>query len=97
LGSIFGYVYILKSLKNATFYIGSTNNLERRLDEHNRGLSKYTSLNRPFELVFSQEFENETVARQMEFKLKQLKNSKILEKIIVAGKFYLSDVGKINW
>jgi len=50
------YVYILKSLKNGRFYIGSTNNLERRLNEHNSGKSKYTSLTRPFVLIFKEEY-----------------------------------------
>ncbi|MBI2096105.1 MAG: GIY-YIG nuclease family protein, partial [Candidatus Taylorbacteria bacterium] len=29
------YVYVLRSLKNGRFYIGCTNNLERRIFEHN--------------------------------------------------------------
>ncbi|MGI5826770.1 MAG: GIY-YIG nuclease family protein, partial [Patescibacteria group bacterium] len=34
------FVYILKSEKNGRFYIGSTSNFERRLDEHLNGRSK---------------------------------------------------------
>ena len=35
------YVYVLKSLKDQRLYIGSTNNIERRIQEHNGGKSKY--------------------------------------------------------
>jgi len=33
------FVYILASKKNGTLYIGVTNNLERRIIQHNFGLS----------------------------------------------------------
>ena len=80
-----GYVYILQSLKNQRFYIGSTNDLERRFIEHNLGKTKYTSLNKPFKMVFSQEYENLEMARKVEFKLKSFKSRKILEEIIGDG------------
>jgi putative endonuclease len=75
-------VYILKSLKNSRYYIGSTIDLKRRLIEHNSGSSKYTSLTRPFELVFSQDFDNIKVARRIELKLKRLKSRRIIDRII---------------
>ena len=80
-----GYVYILKSLKNGKYYVGSTDNLERRIFEHNSGKSKYTRLSKPFELVFSQEFETLVLARKVEFKLKSFKSKKIIEQIIEDG------------
>lgn len=47
------YTYVLKSLKNGRLYTGFTNDLKRRLKEHNdkRG-GEYTSKNAPFELIF---------------------------------------------
>ena len=82
-----GYLYILKSLKNQRFYIGSTDNLERRLIEHNSGSekSKFTKNNRPFELVFSQEYESLKIARKIEYKLKSFKSRKIIEEIVKDG------------
>ncbi|KKW02929.1 MAG: hypothetical protein UY37_C0009G0003 [Candidatus Beckwithbacteria bacterium GW2011_GWC2_49_11] len=38
------YVYVIKSYKNERHYIGHTNNLKRRIHEHNSGQSKYTKL-----------------------------------------------------
>ncbi|MCH7827102.1 MAG: GIY-YIG nuclease family protein [Bacteroidetes bacterium] len=46
------YVYILKSLVDGKFYTGYTSNLKKRLDEHNKGLTKSTKSRRPFELVY---------------------------------------------
>ena len=77
-----GFVYILKFKKNGKYYIGSTNNLGRRLFEHKNNQTKYTSQNGGFELVFSQKFDNIVVARQMEQKIKKQKSRKIIEMII---------------
>ncbi|MCL5090624.1 MAG: GIY-YIG nuclease family protein, partial [Patescibacteria group bacterium] len=71
------YVYILKSEKNGRFYIGSTNNLLRRINEHFEGKAKYTRNNRPLKLVFSQEYENLKTARSIEKKLKKFANQNI--------------------
>ena len=51
------YVYILKCSDN-TYYTGVTNNIERRLYEHNEGLilNCYTHPRRPVILVFSETF-----------------------------------------
>lgn len=79
------FVYILKSLINFRYYIGSTNNLQRRLTEHNSGQSRYTKLTKPFDLVFSQEFPTIKDARDVEHKLKKYKSKVIIEKIIKDG------------
>ncbi|MBI2595577.1 GIY-YIG nuclease family protein [Candidatus Daviesbacteria bacterium] len=77
-----GIVYILRSLVNGRFYIGSTNDLERRFGEHNLGKSKATKFTAPFELVFRQEYDSLNKARRVENKLKKFKSKIILEKII---------------
>jgi len=62
------YVYIVKSLKDNRFYTGITNNLEKRLSEHNRGVSSTPStLGRgPFELVHVELVEKRDEARKLE-------------------------------
>ena len=51
------YTYILKC-KDGTFYTGWTNNLEKRLKDHNEGKgAKYTKARRPVELVYYEAFE----------------------------------------
>ena len=50
------WMYILQCA-DGSYYVGSTQNLEKRLWEHNQGIgSKYTARRRPVKLVFSQEF-----------------------------------------
>ncbi|MEW6508352.1 MAG: GIY-YIG nuclease family protein [Bacteroidota bacterium] len=46
------YVYVLQSNKDGKFYVGYTNNLKKRIVEHNLGKVKSTSIRRPFMLVY---------------------------------------------
>jgi len=65
------YVYILKCSDNS-YYTGVTNDVERRLNEHNFGLNKesYTYNKRPLELVFCTEFNdiNQAIAFEKQVK-----------------------------
>lgn len=67
------FVYILKC-KDDTLYIGSTNDLERRLHQHNnlKSGAHYTKIRRPVELVYSKKMRNLSAARKKEHSLKQL-------------------------
>ena len=46
------YSYILKSKKDASYYYGSTDNIRRRLLEHNSGKVTYSKAHRPYEIVW---------------------------------------------
>ncbi|MDI6883192.1 MAG: GIY-YIG nuclease family protein [Patescibacteria group bacterium] len=46
------FTYLIKSLKDGSYYTGITNNIERRLQEHNRGILNVTKSKRPWELVY---------------------------------------------
>lgn len=85
-----GFVYILKSDRGA-LYVGSTDNLTRRIRAHKSGHTKTTKLRRIQELVFSQEFETLEQARMIERKLKKLKRKDYLEKIIEDGYIKLAN------
>ena len=84
-----GTVYILKSLHNGRYYIGSTIDLERRLIEHNQGKTKSLRYSRPYELVFSQDYSSISEARKVEMKLKKFKSRVILDRIIKDRKIIL--------
>lgn len=60
------YIYILKSLKDNRTYVGYTDNLERRMAEHNAGRSKATKNRRPLELIFSEQFQASSEAKKRE-------------------------------
>jgi putative endonuclease len=59
-------VYVLKSLKDGNLYIGSTTDLDRRIVEHNSGKNRSTKNRRPFQLVYSEEFDSIKDARARE-------------------------------
>ena len=65
------YVYIIKSQKDNSLYIGSTNDLKRRFSEHQNGESKYTSSRIPFELVYYEAFKSKIDALGRERNLKK--------------------------
>ena len=46
------YVYVLKSLKDGMFYTGYTNNLNKRLIDHNTGKVASTKQRKPFVLIY---------------------------------------------
>ena len=64
------FVYILKSEKDGKFYIGYTNNLERRVREHNSGGTFSTSFRTPFKLVYYESYISEKDAKKREENLK---------------------------
>ena len=64
------YVYILKSLKDNNLYTGSTNNLEKRLKEHNEGKVFSTKPRLPFEIIYYEAYKSESDARKRERNLK---------------------------
>ena len=80
-------VYILRSLKNGRFYIGSTSDLYRRLEYHNKGLVKATKYTAPFEISVFMPCKDITIARQYELRLKKYKRKDILYKIIADRTF----------
>ena len=46
------YVYILRSFKSSKWYIGCTNDLQKRFTEHNNNVSRYTKGRGPYELIY---------------------------------------------
>lgn len=66
------YTYILKC-NDDTLYTGWTNNLEKRIKDHNDGKgAKYTKTRRPVELVYYEKFETKEEAMKREYAIKQL-------------------------
>jgi putative endonuclease len=64
------YVYLLKSEKNNRIYIGSTNNLKKRIKEHNKGKVFSTKYYLPWRLIYYEAYDKESLARLREKRLK---------------------------
>ena len=59
-------VYILKSNKDDKRYVGFTDNLDRRLSEHNSGKVKSTKYRKPLELIYYENFADKSDAMERE-------------------------------
>ncbi|MBI5045117.1 MAG: GIY-YIG nuclease family protein [Candidatus Levybacteria bacterium] len=77
--------YILQSDKDGSYYIGSTDNLQKRLTAHNKGYSKYTKNKIPWNIVYKEEYETLSGARKREYYLKSLKSKIAILKLIKQG------------
>jgi putative endonuclease len=82
-------VYVLRSIKTGRFYIGLTSDLERRLREHNEGLSRSTKHGRPWELVHREDFPTLAEAVRRERYLKTGRGREELQRLL-AQKQYLA-------
>jgi putative endonuclease len=76
------YVYILRSLKTDRFYIGHTDDLARRMEEHNTGRGgRYTRQNGPWTLLYSETHPDRTSAVKRERYLKSTRGSQEKKKL----------------
>ncbi len=73
-----GWLYILL-LGNGQYYIGSTNDLERRIVQHKAWKVIATKGKLPLELLFTREYETLPEARSAEYQLKKKKSRKYIE------------------
>ncbi len=80
------FIYILEC-SDGTFYTGVTNNLDRRLSEHNEGISpkSYTFPRRPVKVVFSEEFTSPIDALEAEKQVKGWSRKK--KQALIEGNF----------
>ncbi len=72
------YVYILRSLKDLSFYVGQCDDLDVRMSKHFDGMSKYTSGKKPFRLKYFEVYKTRQEALKREKKLKIKKAENIL-------------------
>jgi len=78
-------VYAIKSAHRNYIYVGLTDNLERRFNEHNSGFNKTTSPYKPFYLIYSEIFPTRVAARQREIYLKSGIGKEYLKTITAKG------------
>ncbi len=69
------YTYILEC-KDGTYYTGWTNNLDKRLKDHNDGKgAKYTKARIPVALIYYEEFQTKEEAMSREYAIKRMTRS----------------------
>ena len=79
------FIYILYSRKIDRYYVGTTDDVAKRLVEHNSGLynNSFTSKGIPWDLRLSFECDSSEAAYDLERFLKKMKSRIFLEKVIV--------------
>jgi putative endonuclease len=75
-------LYILQREPSGKFYVGSTDDLDRRLSEHARGHTPSTRGRGPWKLVHKEEFATLLEARRRELEIKRWKSSKMIQALI---------------
>ena len=76
------FIYVIQSLSHDNRYVGSSNNISKRLKEHNLGKCRYTKGRRPWNLVYNESFPSRSEAIIREKFLKSGKGREFLDKII---------------
>jgi len=79
------YLYIIYSKSFNRYYTGHTDNLIRRLHEHNSGHTKSTKAGIPWSLVYSKSFNSKSEAMKEEYRIKKMKSRIFIEKLIASG------------
>ncbi len=76
------YTYILKSLLNNAYYVGSCGNINERFNLHNSGKVKSTKAYIPWQLVYKEEHKNSSDAIRREMQIKSWKKRSAIERLI---------------
>jgi putative endonuclease len=74
------FVYILESQKDHEWYIGYTNDINRRPAEHERGQTRSTANRGPFELIYYEAYLNKMDALGRESFLKSGAGHRFIKK-----------------
>jgi len=80
------YVYILKSEMKEITYVGITNDIERRLNEHNSGKSKFTKAFIPWKIIYHENFSTRKDAREREKYLKSAAGRRFIMNTVILQK-----------
>jgi putative endonuclease len=73
------FTYALRSFQKPYIYVGISDDLNRRLNQHNKGYTKSTKPYRPFFLFYYESFENRMQARSKEKYFKTASGKRFLK------------------
>ena len=75
-------VYILESFKTGRYYIGCTEDPEKRLIKHNKGWVRSTKAHQPWRIIYKEEYTSLSEARKREKQIKSWKKRSKIEQLI---------------
>ena len=73
-------VYVLESLRTGRNYYGHTNDLPKRLKDHNSGKVRSTKAYKPWKVIYTEEYTTMLEAYQRELFFKSIDGYKFLKK-----------------
>ncbi len=76
------FVYILRSDVNGKYYIGSTEDLNKRLNYHNSGKVKSTKAFKPWKIIYKETFKNKIDALKRERQIKSYKGGNAFKLLV---------------
>jgi putative endonuclease len=76
------YTYVIRSTKRNYLYVGLTNNLDRRFQEHNLGKNKTTKAYSPFTLILYEQYPTRILAREREKYLKSGTGKEFIKRLL---------------
>jgi len=79
------FLYIIYSNSKDRYYVGHSDNLLRRIPEHNAARCIASKFGVPWTLVFSKSFNSRAEAMKEEYRIKRMKSRKYIERLIASG------------
>ena len=86
-------VYIIRSESRGIFYVGHTEDLEQRIEEHNGGRSHYTKGRGPWEVVYREEVGTRSAAMKREAEIKGRKSKRFIERLVSEYRVRVTEPG----
>ena len=75
-------LYILHSKSINRYYVGYTNDIDRRISEHNRIKGKYTDAGLPWILVYTESYDSKKEAMKREKFIKSMKSKQFISELV---------------
>lgn len=76
------FLYAIKNNINTEIYVGISDNITRRIKEHNSGKNRYTKAFMPWEVFYQEVFSDYATARKREIYFKNASGKKFLKNIL---------------
>jgi putative endonuclease len=80
------HAYVIRTIATGRFYVGHTENLTRRVYEHNNNRTPSIRNRGPWELVHSEEFATRSEAMRRELQIKKMKSHRWIEQLAGASR-----------